>query len=327
MKSLFFILLFTSLQGIAQKVPQQVNTWYKFWGVNHDSILQLPRIAPQTRYQDTGDIYYNRSDKKIHWRTENRDTTFVQQNLDSLRAMLRNSFQNDTDIVLMCGTVRLVSSATPHTWAWVSQLTPDHYTLGFDSLLVTDAPVGGFTVHYPHQAKPITFLAVPDETYALSGWQFGASVGYDSATVFMTRSVYSGVMLWYDNINPPNYIDEYFGNGITTTYDTTTGNFVTSLIGLVPRYLSSRPNVAISITNANTHGMVPVVDGQATLSEPSIYKLHWNMRDKITDTVIHGVKPLQPIAILNGPAYWTTDYDGELGGSSNVWIFAAFKKN
>jgi len=324
----FLILSTCLLQLQAQVCPvgpaQLLNAFYEYKWTKFRESIQIPRHAAPSTCRDTAGMYYNPADSNLYWYTGNQYRTFT-TNLDSLRAIMRNAFQNDTDVVLMGGTVRMTSNS-PITWQFVSQITPDHYTLGFDSLTITNAGAG-FTIHYPHQHRPITFVAVPDESYINQGWQMGATVGLDSATVLLTRFVYVGEQLWFNNL-APGRIDQYFANGLSTTYDTTTGEFVSQVpnAAFIPRYLSSKPASCLTITQASTT-TYPVIDANATFNDPTINTVHWYIYNRATNVKITGTQSLQPIAFLSGPGYWTSDPTNfPVDAPGNIWLFAMFRK-
>jgi hypothetical protein len=82
MKRLLFIALtFLSLGSSAQKVPQKVNTWYEFWGLSIDSLLQYPRVITRSIYRDTGVAYYNKGDSQVYYHTGRQFRTIYQDYL------------------------------------------------------------------------------------------------------------------------------------------------------------------------------------------------------------------------------------------------------
>lgn len=81
MRKIFLIvaLFLSAMQSFAQcdKVPQWLNSYYEYWGLRSRYLNQLPRQAPSLACRDTGMVYYNNTDKKLHWFTGSVDTTFV----------------------------------------------------------------------------------------------------------------------------------------------------------------------------------------------------------------------------------------------------------
>lgn len=78
-KLLLLICLFSFVLSYGQEnPPQKINANYQFKAVGSDSAMRLPKRKTTTaNLVDTGSLYYDKSDKKIHWMYDDvHDTTF-----------------------------------------------------------------------------------------------------------------------------------------------------------------------------------------------------------------------------------------------------------
>lgn len=78
-KFLTAILILYCAVAQCQNPPQKINANYQYQGVGGDSTVRLPKTKPSNIFfRDTGALYYNKADKKIHWLYDlTDDTTFV----------------------------------------------------------------------------------------------------------------------------------------------------------------------------------------------------------------------------------------------------------
>lgn len=244
---------------------------------------------------------------------------------DSMYRAFYNAFGGDTSIVIMAGTVRNscgVGSAIK--WELVSVTNPaDHSSLYLSTDV--DSTGDGFRVKFPAGYKCITFLAAPDETLVLRGYQCGSSFSTSYADVRITKLINQSSAIWGNGT--ANSIDQY-GSTIYggTIYTDATGQFVTTV-----RNQGYHPNYAVSITSANPL-YYPVIDGNASYAQNTVVK--WSLYKHIDGTKLTGTLPYGSYAHISAAPYWTTEVcnttvGSEIGcgGSSNVWIIGLLKKN
>lgn len=79
-------------------------------------------------------------------------------------------------------TYRVVAGALRNDGSGWAQIGDPHVSSGIDSISVVN---GGIVVDYTSvgASKVVSFVAVPDESFALAGFNFGASVGLTSAMI------------------------------------------------------------------------------------------------------------------------------------------------
>lgn len=71
---------------------------------------------------------------------------------------------------------------TGSTWALIEN--SEHHSTGISS--ITNLVDGGFQINYDQTASSVLFLvATPDETYAIKGFNCGASVGLSSSEIYL----------------------------------------------------------------------------------------------------------------------------------------------
>ena len=244
---------------------------------------------------------------------------------DSMYRAFYNAFSGDTSIVIIAGTVRnSCGSGSAIMWQLVSVTNGvDHESLYLSTDV--DSSSDGFRVKFPAGYKCITFLAAPDETLALRGYQCGSSFSTSYADVRITKLINQSSAIWGNGT--ANSIDQY-GSTIYggTTYTDATGQFVTTV-----RNQGYQPNYAVSITSANPL-YYPVIDGNASYAQTTVVK--WNLYKYSDGTKLTGTLSYGSYANISAAPYWTTEVcnttvGSEIGcgGNSNVWIIGLLKKN
>jgi hypothetical protein len=162
------------------------------------------------------------------------DTTFNESAaLDSInhhRGRL-DSLTGGKNLHFLAGVIRGDGDGTDTAWSFIQDGIHDYYN--FTSVICTDQYI---QVRYPVGSKVISFLAVPDEAYALKNCTVGSSVGTSLANIYITLPK-----------------TEIFGliagsaSGATTAYTASNQLGIDSV-----RYDSSNGSITIHHTNLGT---------------------------------------------------------------------------
>jgi hypothetical protein len=320
----------------APKHPQTVNTWYKYWGVSHDSVMQAPRIITQPRYRDSGDIYYNKVDSNLYWYTGHQFRTFSGSStkLDSAYNAAINLTSGDTNLFIVAGTIRPINTAGVVTWEYINDAL--HKPIGMNTAKAPTASTSSsqVNVYYSqHASKIITFVTGPDETLSAQGIQSGSSVDPDSAKIYLWYTDISGGYAFWDSINAvwTNVNLSWFGAPPSISYNSTTGELDLNVNagGMI------NPNNDIyrlsGISNSDKYRLVS--DIFKTTSSKLVFHFVDNLGIVATGTLLPQHLSFQ----ITGRQYWfglpVSDWSGsnawvatKLGALANIWFIGVMKK-
>lgn len=175
---LILLTLFTFRKGYSQQnPPQKVNANYQFKSAGADSSQRLPKSkASNANFKDSGMIWFNKTDDKIHLLyTLLRDTTWP--NLSEIFG------SEDTNIVIGVGTNRF-SALPPGTQGvdllggWIADA--DHKVYVISSYI--NSQTFGYTFYWPTMDTVSFAATIEDETLSGLDIRSGVKMFNDSGT-------------------------------------------------------------------------------------------------------------------------------------------------
>jgi len=240
----------------------------------------------------------------------------------ALSSLTNSLVPNRPNMRIVAGVIR--ATLDGDTIRWNPILDSKHDSIFFSSVHGTTQ--GRICVHYRHVSKVISFVAVPDETYAGLGVTFGSSVEVDSASifVFVNGGTQSGFIrgtggTWAKSTNINSWQIKDSANRIWVSFGNGVNNFWADYNGLIATYIGTNGNYQLNKTPGSPVGSNGIwgasyqltddyMNPVTTIDAGDIINFKSNYRNHYTVNTLVNTANGFPAAVLTS-------------GLSNIWIF------
>jgi hypothetical protein len=302
------------------KVPQYVNTWYNFWGVNADSVNKVPRVAPQQRYRDSGQVFMDVQDSSLRVTTSTNNIKVGPAILPVHNSLGVGTDYNPSFLVDVYGIPAVVNgyvAGDTIKWGWLDSSAGHGY--GFVTSISSDPATHRLLLNYPNVRRVLSTILAPDESFSTFGVVTGCSTGFGQAVCPLTNAAVVGLLLVGSNTANWSKAGLFNPNWAVSSYNTANGQ---TLLNLAPgsggTYNYDPNSTSITYEGANNYGIL------RNFSALGSYTIGFQLINEVTGLPVTTAPTGSDVVVVSGAAIGPQFVDAHTYNSTNTYFSESF---